>query len=338
MKSRREFLRDAATGAVLLGTSAAADGLGLAGMLEKRAQTGKSRVVVARDAALHATGAQPDEKRVLALLDKAMAAYTGREQPVEAWRRIVPPDILNGKVIGLKVNGLGGRGISTHRVLAMAIAERLQQAGVRPGNIVVWDRNARDLEACGMSINTNSNSIRCYGNDMAGFEDQPASCGSARIRLSKILTRDCAMVISLPILKDHDMSGLTFTMKNMYGVVDRPDHLHGDNCNPGVADLNSVPMVREKVRFTIGDALSSVYQGGPVFHPAYLWYPNALVVGEDRVAVDHTALGMLNQRRVQAGLGTLEADGRTPQYIATAADRAHRLGTNDPKRIHLIEI
>ena len=49
---------------------------------------------MARDAALHGPGgsqvAQPDEKRVLALLDRAIAAYTGRDHPVEAWKRIVP--------------------------------------------------------------------------------------------------------------------------------------------------------------------------------------------------------------------------------------------------------
>ena len=33
------------------------------------------------------------------------------------------------------------------RCSCFAIAERLQQAGVKPGNILIWDRNARDLEA-----------------------------------------------------------------------------------------------------------------------------------------------------------------------------------------------
>ena len=61
------------------------------------------------------------------------------------------------KVIGLKTNGLGGKGISTHAVLVYAIAERLQQAGVKPGNILIWDRNARDLQACGLTINTDPN-------------------------------------------------------------------------------------------------------------------------------------------------------------------------------------
>ncbi|HEV2484161.1 MAG TPA: DUF362 domain-containing protein [Terracidiphilus sp.] len=335
MKDRREFLKNAATGAVLLGTQSK---LGLAAMLAQHTETGKSRVVVARDAALHGTGSQLDEMRVLALLDRAMASYTGREKPVEAWKRIIPANILKDKVIGLKVNGLGGRGISTHAALVQAICERLQQAGVGAGNIVAWDRNARDLRACGLTINTDRSKVRCYGSDVAGFEEQQESWGVARIRLSKILTRECAMVINLPILKDHEMAGMTFSMKNMYGVVDRPDSLHADNCNPGVADLNCIAAIREKVTLTIGDAMSSVYQGGPGFRPEYLWYPNALIVGEDRVAVDHTAWQMLDRKRVEAGLLTLEAAGRAPRYIETAADAAHKLGVNGPQRIRLIEV
>jgi uncharacterized protein (DUF362 family) len=333
MKNRREFLKEAATGAVLIGTQSK---LGFAAMLDQHVETGKSKVVVARDAALHGTG-QLEEKRVLDLLDRAIASYTGRAKPIEAWKHILPQS-GQGKVIGLKVNGLGGKGISTHTVLVLAIAERLQQAGVKPGEILVWDRNARDLEACGLTINTDPSRIRCYGSDVSGYEEQPVACGSASVKLSKILTRECAMVINLPILKDHGMAGITFSMKNMYGVIDRPMDLHANNCNPGVADLNSVPVIREKVRFTIGDAMTSVYNGGPGFRPEFLWKPNALIVGEDRVAVDHTAWQMLERKRAEVGMTTFEVAGRLPRYIATAADAAHKLGTNDPQRIHLMEV
>ncbi len=342
MKSRREFLQGAATGLVVLSSAAAAEKLAFAGMLGQRsaehATTGRSRVVIARDAALHDTGAQPDEQRVLNLLDKAMAAYTGREKPVEAWKSVILPKVLAGKVIGLKVNGLGGRGISTHAALTMAVAERLQQAGVEAGNILVWERDAWSLGNCGISVNTDASRVRCYGSDVGGYEDEPVECGAVRVRLAKILTRECAMVINLPILKDHEMAGITFSMKNMYGVVDRPYALHGNNCNPGVADVNVIPVVREKVCFTIGDAMSSVYDGGPAFRPERLWFPNALVVGEDRVALDQTAWEMIEQKRAEAGMPTLDAVGRTPAYIATAADGAHRLGTNDARHIHRIEV
>jgi uncharacterized protein (DUF362 family) len=336
MKNRREFLQAAATGAVLLGSKSK---LGLAGVVGQHDEAGRSKVVVARDASLHGASGQPDEQKVIALLDKAIATYTGREHPVEAWQHILRQGGGEGQVIGLKTNGLGGRGISSHAVLVMAICQRLQQAGVKAGNIVIWDRAARDLMACGLTINTDpSHGVRCFGSDVSGYEDQPAAWGSAHIRLSKILTRECGMVIGVPILKDHNMAGVTFAMKNMYGVVDRPQDLHANNCNPAVADLNCIPVIRQKVCFTVGDALSSVYEGGPVFHPERLWYPNALIVGADRVALDHTAWQMIARKRAEMGVPTLEAAGRPPLYIAAAADAAHRLGTNDPERINLMEV
>jgi hypothetical protein len=305
MENRRDFLKIAATGALALGAQSK---LGLAAGLDQHAQTGKSKVVIARDASLHGTGAQPDEKRVQDLLDRAIAAYTDRDHPVEAWKRIVRAD----KVIGLKVNGLGGKGVSTHLSLVLAICERLQQAGIKPGNIVIWDRNARDLEACGLTISTDPSRVRCYGNDVAGYEEQSVTWGSTSVKLAKILSRECDMVINLPILKDHSGAGVTFSMKNMYGVVERPQELHGGGC--------------------------SVYDGGPGFHPERLWYPNALMIGEDRVALDQIAWQMIERKRAEVGMPTLEAAGRPPRYIATAADAAHRLGTNDPQRMHLMEV
>ena len=346
MKDRRDFLKTALTGAVLLsshsklGLASVPDVPGVAGHQDQSSghfQPGKSRVVVARDAALHGPNGQLDEKRVRDLLDRAIAAYTGRDKPVDAWKRILPqgPD----KVIGLKTNGLGGKGISSHAVLAMAVAERLQQAGIKPGNIIIWDRNARDLEACGFTISTDPGRVRCFGSDVAGFEDEPVACGSGiTIKLSKILTRQCDMVIGLPILKDHSGAGVTFAMKNMYGVLSRPQDLHADGCNPGVADINAIPVVREKVRFTVGDAMTSVYDGGPGFHPERLWQPNALIIGEDRVAIDHTAWQMIERKRAEVGMPTLDAAGRPPRYIATAADASHKLGVNNPEHITLVEI
>lgn len=329
MNSRREFLKTAATGALMVGAQTK---LPLAEALQ--AHAGHSKVVIARDPLVHDAAGALDEKRVQALLDRAIASYTGRKDSVAAWRQIIG----SARRIGIKTNGLGGKGISSHAVLAYAIADRLQRAGIAPGNIIIWDRNARDLQACGLTISTDPQKVRCFGSDVAGFEDAQESFASARIRLSKILTRECDMVIGAPILKDHSLAGVTFAMKNMYGVVDRPQDLHGGNCCPGVADLNCIPTVREKVRFTIGDALSSVYDGGPGFRPERLWYPNALIVGEDRVALDHIAWQMLEKKRAEAGLKTFEAAGRLPRYIAVAADAQHGLGTNDPARIKVVEI
>ena len=163
-----------------------------------------------------------------------------------------------------------------------------------------------------MTVNTDPSKMRAYSSDVAGWDEEESAWGVARIRLTKILTRDCDMVINMPILKDHEGAGVTFAMKNMYGVVDKPYTLHANHCNPAVADLNCIPAIRKKVRFTIGDAMSSVYDGGPGFHPERLWYPNALLIGEDRVALDTIAWEMIERKRGEIGLATLRSRWTAP--------------------------
>ena len=68
--------------------------------------------------------------------------------PLAAWRRLVRP----GDRVGLKVNTLGGRGISTSLELVAAICERLQQAGIKPGDIIVWDRDSDEMEHAGFKL------------------------------------------------------------------------------------------------------------------------------------------------------------------------------------------
>jgi hypothetical protein len=47
---------------------------------------------------------------------------------------------------------------------------------------------------------------------------------------------------------------------------------------------------------------------------------------------------MLARKRAEVGLPPVEAVGRPARYLATAADQAHRLGVNDPRRINLVEV
>ena len=326
MKDRREFLKNAATGAVLLGAQSK---LGLATWLDKNAATGKSKVVIARDPQLHGANNQLDEKRVMDLLTRAIAKYTGHAKAADAWKSLVPTD----KVIGLKVNGLGGKGIATNPALIMAVAEQLQQAGVKPGNIVVWDQNTRFLEACGMTVSTDPNKIRCIPVDSFGFEDETSSFGVANIRLSKLLTRECAAIVNMPILKDHRAAGVTFALKNMYGTVDKPFTLHDNHCNPGVADLNAIPVYRSKIRITIGDAISSAYDGGPGYHPETIWYPNAIIVGEDRVALDTVAWDLL-EREARRGRPEDFRSRRPPAALHRSRGRCPAQSGNERPAAH----
>jgi len=320
--TRRDFLQ----------TCAGALAAGAASRLGPLAAPAKARVVIARDAALRGSGATPDSARLLKLLDRGLQTLYDRDTALEAWRQLVRPN----EVVGLKVNCLGGRGLSTTVTLVEAISERLQQAGIR--DIVVWDRSERDLEAGGFYPRQRRGPVRCIGNDEAGFENDLSVYGSVGSRLSRTLTRTCDAVINLPVLKDHGLTGFTGALKNFYGAVHNPNKYHPNGGDPYIADLHMLPQIRAKMRLTINDGTTAQYEGGPGYKPQWTWHYNGLVLGRDAVALDYVGWQIIDAKRAQQRLKSLAADGREPRYIATAADPRHRLGTDDPALIERLEV
>lgn len=326
--SRRDFLKFYLAGGMALG---AIEALG-----PVRAEAAsQAAVVLAGDADLRTGTGATDPARMAALLDRAMQRFFETDDPVTPWKHLVSP----GQVVGLKVNTIAGRGLSTNITLVEAVAARLRQAGIAANDIVVWDRTDRELERAGFHLTASAagQSFRCMGTDQIGYEEDAESHGSVTCRISKILTRVCDTVINLPLLKDHGYSGMTLALKNMYGVIHNPQECHAGGCNPGVADVNMLPTIRNKVRFAIADLTTVAYEGGPGYRPQYAWQRNAIMVAEDPVALDTVGWRIIEDKRAEKGLATLEAAGRPPRYLATAADEGHRLGVNDPNRISLIE-
>jgi uncharacterized protein (DUF362 family) len=329
-EGRREFLKSWVGVGVALG---AVDALALA---EAHAQpAAKSVVVGATDPLLRGSGTAVDPTRMAALLDRAMQSFAGATGGADPWRQLVHP----GQVVGLKVNTIAGRGLSTNVILVQAIIAKLQQAGIKANDIVVWDRTNHELERAGFHVSSSpgADQVRCMGTDGVGYEDTEESFGVATCRLSKILTRVCDVVINVPLLKDHGEAGVTLAMKNMYGVIDNPNHCHANGCNPAVADVNMLPTIRKKVQFIVADLSTVGYEGGPGFRPQYAWQYNGLLVAKDPVAIDTVGWQIIERKRAEQGLATLAAAGRPPRYIATAADAQHRLGTNDPNFISVVE-
>jgi hypothetical protein len=54
--------------------------------------------------------------------------------------------------------------------------------------------------------------------------------------------------------------------------------------------------------------------------------------------LDYTGWQILEKKRAEKGMKSLRALGRAPDYIATAADANHSLGTNDPSQIEQVEV
>ncbi|HEY1254502.1 MAG TPA: DUF362 domain-containing protein [Terracidiphilus sp.] len=331
--SRRDFLKRSLSGAAYLCAGGAAlDAQPPAA--EAVAASAQSRVVVARDEKLRGTGSSVDAQRMLWLLDRAMLALFNRDTVIDAWKKIVRA----GERVSLKVNTLGGRGISTNVQLVEAVCERLQQAGIKASDIIVWDRDSAELERAGFHLSIGGERVQCYGTDRVGYEDELSAYGSVGSRLSKILTERTGVLINLPVLKDHDGAGVTIALKNLYGAIHNPNKYHPNGCNPYVADLNMLPEIRSRMRLTICDATTAMYEGGPGYKPEYSWNCNALLVATDPVALDHTGWQMIERKRADKGFKTLEAEQRSPSYIITAADNEHRLGNIDPKNISIVEV
>jgi uncharacterized protein (DUF362 family) len=331
-RSRRNFLTRCITGAAALGAA------GLRATGKAQAPAAKSRVVVARDPLLRGSSSTIDSRRLEILLDRAMQSLFNlaatHENSIAAWRRIVEA----GDSVSLKVNTLGGRGISTSVELVEAVCERLQQAGVAARNIIVWDRDSEEMERAGFRIATGGDRVQCCGTDRVGYEDDLSTWGSVGSRFSKILTRNSNVLINLPVLKDHDGAGVTIALKNMYGTIHNPNKYHPDGCDPYVADLNMLPEIRSRMKLVICDATTAMYEGGPGFKPEHSWKCDGLLVAQDAVALDFTGWQMIERKRAEMGLKTLEAEQRAPRYIATAADSEHRLGHCDREHIAVVEI
>jgi len=282
----------------------------------------RSKVVIARGAGL------------LKLVDRAVQSFYGTDSALEAWNKIARP----GETVGLKVNCLAGKGISTTVALVEAIAERLQQAGIPAKNILIWDRLNEDLESAGFRVSENRNRVRCLGNDALGYEEELAMHGSAGSLLAKAITKHCDAVINLPVLKDHGIVGVTLALKNMFGAIHNPNKYHVNVGDPYVADVNMMPPIRQKVRLTICDGITAEYEGGPSYMPQWTWPFNGLLVARDPVALDTVGWQIIEAKRAEKGMKPLKAEGREPKYIATAADGQHRLGTNDVRLIDRVEV
>ncbi len=331
-ESRRNFLKNCVTGAIVTGVS----GLPQLATVPIHANVAKSKVVVARDAMLYGQSSTPSSSRVLKLLDNAMQSFYHASDPVTPWKKVVHP----GEVVGLKINTLGGPMLSSNSVLIAAICERLKGAGVKASDIFIWDNTNEALERAGYHLSNDGYTERVLGTDdkSAGYEEHSTVYASVNSRFSKLLTRTCDCMINVPILKDHSLAGVTLAMKNMYGVIHNPADLHGKDCSPYIADLNVLPDIKTKSRLVICDAMTACYEGGPGFNPQYSWKYNGLIVATDPVALDYIGWQVIEGKRKEAGLKTLQEVGRPPKYIGVAADAQHRLGTNDPNRIHLVEI
>jgi uncharacterized protein (DUF362 family) len=326
--TRRQFLTHA-------GVVAAGAALGVEHLLAAVADSGPAgpRVVIARDEALTRGQVAEHGELLQKLLDAALQKLTGAKDAAAAWREILKPK----ERVGIKVNTLG---LSTQPAVVAAIVAGVRQAGVAAENIVIWDRFDSELGKAGFKLNKSGQGVQCRGTDAerigSGYQDRIETSGQIGSSFSKIIAEDTDVVISVPVLKDHNLAGVTLGMKNFYGAIHNPNKYHDQNCNPYIADVVSHRFIAKKWRLTICDGTRAQYNAGPGPHPGFAWPFGGLLVGRDFVAVDAVGADLLDARRKEAGLKSLAEEERPPKYITTATARG--LGESDLRKIERVEV
>jgi uncharacterized protein (DUF362 family) len=291
---------------------------------------------VVRHPRCFAAAGQPDPKALRKMLEGALCELTGAGSTAEAWRTHFQPKDR----IGLKLNCLAGRNLSSRPELVEAIAQGLIEAGIPGDQIIAWDRTDRELSDAGYTIRTDGPDWLCFGTDnpIAGYEGELTINGSVGGLLSTILTRHVTLQINVPVLKDHGLAGVSGGMKNNYGCIHNPNKYHDNHCDPYVADLNSLPVLRDRQRLVVCDATTVQYHAGPGYKPKWAEPYGALLVATDPVAIDAVGARIVAKLRAAHNLPTLEEEERPPQHITTAAAEPYRLGMCDEARIEVVEV
>lgn len=118
--------------------------LGSALLLQAETEKSKSRVAVFEDPSV-VSRFQIDHEKAYDAFNKTLLVFTGKKNVAEAWKTLVSPQ----DVVGVRITAPGNPTLATPPDVLKAVIDGLKQAGVKPENIIVWDKSAEDLMASG---------------------------------------------------------------------------------------------------------------------------------------------------------------------------------------------
>lgn len=339
MSNRREFLKRSALTAAGL---AAAGRFGSAferALGSPFASPERSRVVLVRDKAVVDASGKVENALLEKMLDKAITTFSGQGSAADAWRKYFSPE----DVVGLKINTLGnadvkGMAYAMHFASIIgAVAAGLRKAGVPDKNLVVWDRSEEEMVEAGLTMKSDPGGMRFIANkvsrrDTGEYAETAYPVGGLTSRVSRILDQVTTAMVNICVPKTHQMAGFTNALKNHYGTIDNPGRMHANNCsNPGIAEVNAIPIIRKKQKLVVSDALLMVIEGGPRWDRRFIRPFGGLLVGTDPVAVDAVAVGLMDELRKAEGMEPLAP--RVP-HIGLAEQLG--LGRSKPADIDLV--
>lgn len=306
---------------------------------------------------------EPVEQEAYLMIRKAMLELTGQNDLGRAWRTFVSP----GERIGLKVNPVAGKLLSTSHAVTRSVVTQLLESGIGKEDIVIWDRRDMELKDVGFTPEqypgikiTGTECMddqgsfydgdgKLYGErnidrdwyywaDVEGEYDSETMPyminGGKYSYFSSIVTRDLDKIINIPILKNAGGS-ITNAMKNLaYGAISNTGRLHAKLWNETCAEVCAFAPLRDKVVLNICDGLRGCFNGGPGANPQFICNFNTILVATDPVALDRIGYDIIVEKRIAEGI----QKAPTPEllkFLTMSSDLG--LGISDKSVIALTE-
>jgi uncharacterized protein (DUF362 family) len=310
----------------ILGTATAA---ALHGREGRGADAGRAKVVRVESARIW-KGEKRDPQVIAEMVNRGMTALTGKANAADAWKAFFKP----GMRVGLKVNLLGRPLLFTAREMTEAVAAGVIGAGVKPSDVIVWDRHGDHFGPTDYAPGPGrlGETIRVGGQYDAARAVQ-ASGGVAPI--DRIATDHTDVTVNLPIMKDHGGAGVTLALKNIaFGCYSHHREAHGGNCDPFIAEAYEHYVTQTRLPLHILDATRCCFDQGPQpRNPDVIWNENAIYLATDPVAMDVVCREVILKKRQEAGVADKRRQAR---HVETAAEK--KLGVGDPARIDLVTL
>jgi uncharacterized protein (DUF362 family) len=318
--------------AAQVSSKASASKLGIPGLFPARV------VAVENAASIVSGGYQADAVR--AMMRKGMGELCGGDW-ADAWRALFQP----GDVVGIKVNPVGAPHVISDATVVREIVAGLTEAGIKPRDIVLYDRYADQFANAGFGkwapdgVRTAS-AVPTYDPVQLAIEGYDPDhymemalvlpgqdAGSVTARRSfaaRFITQQVNKVINLPVLKDHQSAGVTLALKNLsHGFVNNVSRSHSTKslnaCGSFIPAVVAMPVIRQKVVLNILDGIKGLYHGGPGAPPQFVWEHKTMYFATDPVALDHIGWEAIDRKRTEMKMKILVED--KPDQFSTFVHR-----------------
>lgn len=239
--------------------------------------------------------------------------------------------VSRGDIVVIKPNASFNsspeRGATTHPALVKRVIEHCYEAGARKVYAIDHILTSDAYRASGIETavkDAGGSMVSVQSNSGYGKVSVP---GGSRLRETEVheLLAEADKLINIPVLKNHNSTGISCALKNLMGLVWDRSYYHRNNLDQCIADF---PLYR-KPDLNIVDAYFVMADGGPRGrNDSRVLNPRMQFLSPDIVTVDAAAIAQAKQFGVRGSDGV--------GYLERAAE--HGLGIKDLGSINIARL